>query len=305
LTRKALSAARDALRYALARAVASLLQALPWETGRELMGVLGDLAYVLDRASRKRNAAANVMRAFPSLDEKAARRLLRACYRHFCQSILDTLNFTRFAGHWPNEHLFEAEGFDRLDGLDGRTGVLFVTGHFGHWELLGTASRLLGCPVWSVMRRRRNVFVDRYIERMRRRTGQRLLDRHGALRKIIRLIRGGEHVAFLMDQDARRHGIFVDFFGRPARTVDSPARIALRTGAPLAFVYARRIGPRRFRCVLSDVIVPRLDADRDAEVRRITQRLTADLEDVVRQAPHEWLWLHRRWKTYPGKYDGV
>jgi KDO2-lipid IV(A) lauroyltransferase len=120
------------------------------------------------------------------------------------------------------------------------------------------------------------------------------------------LLKRGQNVGLLVDQDARKTGVFVDFFGRPASTTPTPARLAIYTGAPIAFVYARQVGrASRFRIVLADLIEPQQQGDPDAEVRRITQRLTSDLEREIRNAPEEWLWLHHRWKTYPGKYRPV
>jgi KDO2-lipid IV(A) lauroyltransferase len=119
----------------------------------------------------------------------------------------------------------------------------------------------------------------------------------------LRALRAGRNLAFLIDQDARRDGIFVDFLGKPASTTASPARLAYATGAPIAFMYARRLGRQsRFQIVIADVIWPRQDAEETGEVFRMTQRMSRDLEEVVTKWPTEWMWMHRRWKTYPGKY---
>jgi KDO2-lipid IV(A) lauroyltransferase len=111
-------------------------------------------------------------------------------------------------------------------------------------------------------------------------------------------------VALLIDQDARREGIFVDFMGSPASTHTSVARLSLATGSPIAFVYSVP-EPRglRFRVEITDVVRPRPDADEDTEIFRMTQRLTSDLERVIRKYPEHWLWTQKRWKTYPGKFE--
>jgi KDO2-lipid IV(A) lauroyltransferase len=281
----------------------SLLQALPWPAGRAGARLLGDLAYVLDRARRQENALANLQRALPSLERDEAKRVLKGVYRHFAESILDGVNFARFAGRRGSDELLEAVGFEKLQTVPRDAGVIFVSGHFGHWELLGTALPLLGYPLWTVARPLRNPLVYRHVRRLREATGQHLLPKRGALRRIIRLLRRGENVGFLIDQDVRQDGIFVDFFGKPASTTPIPAKLAIRTGAPLAFVYAHRVaGKNRFRLVLKDVFLPRQTDPAEVEVPGLTQEITSELEETIRQAPEEWLWLHRRWKTYPGKY---
>jgi len=289
----------DWLVYMTARCTLAFLQALPWDTARAAARLLGDLSYVLDRPQRKARALSNLLKSFPALETREARRILRGVYRHLSESILDALNVARFARHWDSQDLFQMVGWERLEKVHRTTGVLFVTGHFGHWEMLGAALPLFGYPLWTVGRSRRNRFFDSYIQWLREATGQRVLPKHRALARVMRLVRRGENVGFVIDQDVRRQGIFVDFFGRLASTTPSVAKISIRTGCPIAFIYAQRI-PRqnRFKVELKDIVIPRPECDTSAEVHRITQRLTSDLEEVVRQAPHQWLWLHRRWKAY-------
>jgi len=296
----------DWLRYAAVRLVLVLLQILPWSASRHVACFLGDLAFTFDRRGRQADAVRNIRRAFPSLERAQAVQVLKDVYRNLARMLVDSLKFARLAARGRGVEFLETVGFERLQQARGETGVIFVTGHFGHWEVLGTALPLLGYPVWSLGREFRNPFLDSYVRRMRETTEQHMLPKRGAMRQIIRLLKQGSSVGFLIDQDARKDGIFVDFFGRPASTTPAPARIALGTGAPVAFVYARWIpGRMRFRIVLHDLVLPQEGADVRTETLRMTQRLTADLEAIVREAPAEWLWLHRRWKTYPGKYGGT
>jgi len=289
--------------YACSRCIVAVLLALPWGAGRAAAGFVGDLAYLFDSRERRDEALANLQRAFPGRGKAWSRKVLRGVYRHMAVSVVDSLHFVRRARRRDPAELFEVIGFEKLRAVGDGRGVIFVTGHFGHWEVLGAASAFLGYPVWSMGRRLRNVYLDAYVQKMRQSTGQRILDKDGGLRSIIRLLRRGENVAILIDQDMRRDGIFVDFFGRPASTTAAPARLSMRTGAPVAFVYARLLpAQRRFRIVLKDVIPARTTGDSSANVRDVTQQLTSHLEELVRQSPEEWLWLHRRWKTFPGKY---
>jgi len=293
----------DWLEYIILRNVSSAMTALPWRSGRWLADVLGWLGYIADRSARKGNAMRNLMLAFPDWTRREARQCIRRVYCSMSEAVLDTIHFVRLVRCGRAREFLEVEGFDKLLNRKGKAGIIFVTGHFGPWELLGMGAPLLGYPVWSMGRVFDNPFIQGYVSRMRQVSGQRMLPRHGVIRRMVRLIRNGRHVGMLIDQDARRHGIFVDFFGRPASTTATPARIAIRTGAPVAFLYVQRIpGQNRFRMALSDLIEPRTDVDQEAETHRITQRLTHDLEEVIRQAPEQWLWLHRRWRTYRGKY---
>ncbi len=301
-----LRTAVDWLSYFAVRLVLAPLERLPWCASPQATWFLGGFASVFDKKRRQTHAVRNIRRAFPSLDRAQAVRVLKGVYRNLAQMLVDSLKFARVAARGKGDEFLEVVGFERLQQARRETGVVFVTGHFGDWEVLGAALPLLGYPVWSLGRQFRNPFLNDYVRRIRETTDQHMLPKRGAMRQIIRLLKQGSNVGFLIDQDARQDGIFVDFFGRPASTTPGPARIAIRTGAPVAFVYARRMpGRMRFRIVLHDLVFPQDGADVRTETRRMMQRLTADLEALVREAPTEWLWRHRRWKTYPGKYGRV
>lgn len=287
--------------YAAVRVFCGLLGRLPWGLSRRFGRLIGHLCYLMDRRSRKERTVANLQQALPHLSKADAVCITRRVYCHLAESVVDLLQCSRRMQGSDGMEMFETVGFEKLAGTEG--GVVFTTGHFGHWEVLGTAASLLGYPVWTVGRGFENPHLDGFVQRLRGVTGQRMLPKHGAAARMFRLLKEGQNVALLIDQDARRHGIFVDFFGRPASTPHLAARLCVRTGAPAAFVYAQRIcGQNRFRVVCRDVVRARPGADPREETRRITQQLTHDLEQLVRRHPDQWLWLHRRWKTWPGKY---
>jgi KDO2-lipid IV(A) lauroyltransferase len=94
----------------------------------------------------------------------------------------------------------------------------------------------------------------------------------------------------------------VDFFGRPASTHKAIALLSLEHRVPLAVIGVCRVGePLRYRLLLEDLIRPEEYEGRPDAVRAITQRFTAALERVIRQAPEQYFWLHRRWKHEPAK----
>jgi KDO2-lipid IV(A) lauroyltransferase len=111
-------------------------------------------------------------------------------------------------------------------------------------------------------------------------------------------LRANRWVAMLADQDARRHGVFVPFFGRSASTPVGPAALALRAGAPIIMGFDRRLPDGRHRLVIEPPLEIENPEASDAALR-LTAAHTARLEARVREQPPLWFWLHRRWKTSP------
>ncbi len=180
-------------------------------------------------------------------------------------------------------------------------GVLILTGHFGNWELCAYAYGLMGHPVSLVHQTIKNPLVDGYVERMRSGGGTRLFRKREAARAVLRALKERALVVLPLDQNqSRRAGIFVDFFGRPASTSDGLARIALRTDAPIHPAFIVREGTSARHRI---IFLPRVEiasmADRDLAARELTQRCTAVLEAMIRTHPDHWLWTHKRWRTRP------
>jgi KDO2-lipid IV(A) lauroyltransferase len=175
-------------------------------------------------------------------------------------------------------------------------GMITVIGHLGNWEVIGLAVCAAGHPLHSLARPIENPWVERYLHRFRTQTGQRIISKYDALGEMIRVIRRNEILIVQVDQDARKHGIYVDFFGRPASTHRSPAILSLKYGTPIVVADIFRKDGVHY-CILSDPILPDAFRGRPDPVRALTQAYTEKFEACVRAHPEQWFWLHDRWKT--------
>jgi KDO2-lipid IV(A) lauroyltransferase len=196
---------------------------------------------------------------------------------------------------------FEMKGARQVVGclLSDRP-VFLVTGHFGNWELGGYTLGLLGFTLHAVARPLDNPFLDDFLRRFRERTGQRVLAKKGDFDQMVSVLGAGGVIATLADQDAGQRGLFVDFFGRPASTHKAIALLALEHRVPLLVTGTVRVGePMRYQVQVEDLIWPEEYERHPDAVRAITQRFTTALERLVRRSPHQYFWLHRRWKHQP------
>jgi KDO2-lipid IV(A) lauroyltransferase len=193
----------------------------------------------------------------------------------------------------------DVEGLDALrSALEGGTGVVVVTGHFGNWEVGGAAVAARGIPLDVVAQRQANPLFDRLLNRQRERLGMGVIERGRATRQALRALRSGRVVAFVADQDARRAGVFVPFLGRPASTFRGPVVLALRSGAPVFIGTAERLPDGRYDVRLRRIPDPG-GSDPEERARALTAAHTAALEEAVRRRPSQYFWHHRRWKTLP------
>jgi KDO2-lipid IV(A) lauroyltransferase len=184
--------------------------------------------------------------------------------------------------------------------------VIVLSGHFGNWEMAVSIFGLFGFRMGLVARNLDNPYLNRWFLRFRKFTGHRPISRNGGGGTMISLLERCGSLAMLGDQDAGPTGVFVNYFGRPASTFKSIALVAMEYKALICVGYARRLetetlpgGWPRFELGCEEVIDP-LEFDSADALREITQRYTSALERVVRRAPEQYFWVHRRWKSLPG-----
>jgi KDO2-lipid IV(A) lauroyltransferase len=292
-------ATRGPRNWLLARAigtVGTLIGLLPVRVGLAVGRGLGDLAHRF-LASPRRLARAHVAMAFPALDADARVRLVRATFRHAGASFTELALFAKIA---RDPDYVRLEGGPVLDAaLAGGRGVIAVTGHCGNWELLAAWGAARGWPITVVVRRVTDLRFHALIVRFRQAAGIEVLVRddpnfiHGVNEALAR----NRIVAMLIDQDTRGAGIFVPFFGRPARTPPGAAVLALRGRVPIVttFIERRPEGGHVIRVALQPTVARRARAG----VEELTARLTATIEAQIRRAPAEWVWWHERWRHQP------
>jgi KDO2-lipid IV(A) lauroyltransferase len=286
------------LEYVLVTGVSRVLSLLPMDVVRRVGARLGRLVYALDGRHR-RIVLGNLAAAFPGRSEDERQALARRVFEHFGSVLLELLRF----GSWSTAQVrasVEFEGVERAEAAyqQGR-GVLFFTGHFGYWEMHAIANALRLHPVSVLARPLDNPRLHAMLERIRTMTGNLVIYRQGAVRRMLQELANNRGIAVLIDQHLHTaDAVYVDFFGRPAATTSALAALALRTGAAVIPVFALPLPGGRYRLVYEHPVAPP-PADAPDAVREFTQRCTDVLEMYVRRHPEQWLWMHRRWRTQP------
>lgn len=179
-------------------------------------------------------------------------------------------------------------------------GIIFPTLHYGCFELFIQAhSRVSGKNISAVTREFGITNLDRWWNSKRQMFGNRVLPRKGAFREIVKVLTAGKDIALLFDQNVKRnHAIFVNFFGMKAATTKTISLAAIKTGAPVILIASAEISPGKHKVYAKEIPLPKLSS-RTEIVEQHSELLHRFVEEIIREHPEQWFWIHRRYKTRP------
>ncbi len=291
---------RTALEYATARWLFWMMGILPRGLGVRAGKAVAYLGYLLVPRFH-RIADLNLRTAYPEMRPEERRTIARESILNLGRHIGEFTGLARITAEELHRS-FECEGLEYLEAARGQGhGVIILSAHLGAWELISFVMSARGYPFDFLVRRIENPLVERLIENIRTRFGNRTIDKRSAARAMLTTLRAGKLLALMVDINVvRDKGIFVDFFGVPACTTFIAAKLSLRTGAPLVPIFApwdERTG--RYMLRIHAPLAIERSGDEDRDVRRLTEKFTKVVEDEIRRYPDQWLWIHKRWRTRP------
>jgi KDO2-lipid IV(A) lauroyltransferase len=274
-----------------------------WSLAHSPAGLARFYSRLLDLAlpRLRRVAMRNIELAYPRKTPAERKAIVDEVFRSIGRLLYAFARFPRMNRQNISQWI-RYEGLEHfLDAKKAGHGILFATAHLGNWELSAFAHGLLTEPMNVVIRPLDNPAADRLVEQRRQLSGNRLIEKWDGARAILRALQQNEAVGILIDQNTSlQEGVFVNFFGVPACANTAFAKIAHRTGAAVIPGFALWLEDEK-RYVLR--FYPPLKITGDP--LHDTQRLHALLEEVIREFPGQWLWIHRRWKTRPPGEDSI
>lgn len=294
------SGLRNGVEAGIARFLIGTLEYAPWPLAVWLGRVYGR---ILDLAipRLRRIAERNLRMAYPERGAAWRGRTIDGVFESIGRLLAGFARFPRITkanvGDWIGY-----EGLEHYQCAKARgKGILFATAHLGNWELSAYAHALLTEPMNVVVRPLDNPLIDEIVEKRRALSGNKLLSKRDFARSIFQALRANEAVGVLVDQNSSaENGAFVPFFGIPACANLTFARLAARSGAAVIPGFAVwNVAERRYVLKFYPEVVMTGDAVED------TNRIQSSIETAIREAPDQWLWIHRRWKTRPGGEAGL
>ena len=291
---------RHRLEYAPVWLLVHVLGALPRSLARALGILLAHLVYVVHGRLRGVGLE-NLKIAFPEMSGRERRRILRKLFTGLGRQLAEFCLFPTYT----RENVAQVAIHDGMENYEAARargkGVLFLTGHFGGWEIGSFAHSIVGYPMQIVVRDLDNPYVAKLVTDYRCLHGNRLVDKDEFARGLLAAMRAGDTVGILMDTNMTPpQGVFVDFFGKPACTASGLARVALKTSAavvPGFTLWDPEL--RKYRVQLSPALELIRTGDDERDVIANTELFTKVIEQYARRYPEQWLWVHRRWKTRP------
>lgn len=291
---------RHRLEYLPVWLAAKFFGLLPRSMARALGISTGLAGYALYPRLR-RVGMRNLAIAFPQKNRTERKRILRQVYKNLGRQLAEFCLFPRYSKE-NVDRVAVYDGFENFAAADaGGKGVIFITAHFGGWEIGSFVHSLHGHPLNIVIRPLDNPFLNAMVDRYRRQHGNSTFPKQDFARGLLSSLKLGQTVGILMDTNMTPpQGAFVDFFGVPACTATGLARVALHTDAaviPGFTIWDEEQGKYRIRFDPAITVVRTGDDEADAVTN--TAAFTKVIENYIARYPEQWLWVHRRWKTRP------
>jgi KDO2-lipid IV(A) lauroyltransferase len=248
---------------------------------------------------RKKHVINMLTLSFPKKSKAEIKHIAKNTYKMFMKTVLEMAFFPNLSDETiKNMMVYEnAEVIEKA--LARGKGMIFMSAHFGNWELTALAFSKTH-PMSVMVAKQSNPLVDAMINDIRTKKGFKAIDKDDkmAFRSILKTLKANETVAFLADQDAGKLGVFVPFFGRLASTPKGPALFAIKSGAPVVAAFGIRQPDQKVKVRFAEISFPDTgDTEKDIEI--INTQYCRLLEDAVGEHPEHWFWFHRKWKTRP------
>jgi KDO2-lipid IV(A) lauroyltransferase len=288
------------------RSLLGAIGALPFATSMRFGKAVGRLlAKALPKLQK--TARRNLEIAFPEMSESERRKIALGTFESLGRHLGFVSHFKKFKLETVRD-LTEVVGKEHFDKAHatGR-GILFFTGHFGSWEVFNLLPPAFGYGMNILVRRIDNPLVEDFVDKMRTRFGSVTLDKTRSARTMFRVLEHGQLLGILADLNVQeKEGVFVDFFGVPASTTTSIAKLAIKTNAVVLPAFAVwEESKKKYVVYLEPPVEYKPDDNSPENIRELTQKITNVVEKYVRLYPEQWLWIHKRWNTRPKGEKGL
>jgi len=271
-----------------------LLHFLPFRVLVWIGTTLGSLLYLI-ASERRRVGAINLKLCFPDLSDEARKKLLREHFRMFARGLIERTILWWSSAEYISS-LIRVEGVEHFEAVKDKPSIL-LTPHFVGMDVGGQWIAQHTDTVCMYANQKNRYLTELLLKKRARFRNQRLYSRQQGLRPILKGMRAGMPFIYPPDQDQGvKDGAFIPFFGVPAATMTSVARIAQMAGAKVVPSITRLLpGGDGYALTFYPAWENYPSGNDIADTRRVNEFI----EDRVREMPEQYFWLHKRFKTRP------
>ena len=261
--------------------------------------LIAGVAYLLD-TRRKKIAKANLDFIYKDTISHAEKReIMRYCYKNLAINLIDFMKNLDITEEELKEKIVFSDGFDNINKLAmmGKK-LVFITGHFGYWEILPFACNIFLHKKMLVVGRELGVEkLDKFLKESRERYGVNMVSKQKAPKQLLLAMKNDICVGLVVDQNTTtKDGVLVDFFGKESRHTTIASNLARKYDAIIIPTFVRR-KDRKYHVNFHDPIFSDPSLEPKDDILRLTELQAKAVEKEVRDDPKEWFWFHRRWKN--------
>ena len=285
------------IQYSFFQFLAFIVNQLSEASSLKMAEGIGSLLFM--RKRRRQISIDNLQQAFPTKPAAEIETIGRGAMQGLVKVVFEFVRIPIITKN-PEKHI-EIRGDENVSlALKGNKGLVLAVSHFGNWELMGIAAAAKGMPIHAIGKPVKNPFMYDFIKRLRGSTGLQSIDKVGAIKKTVALLKKNQIIAMLIDEHVKKGEVWVNFLGRKAATSSLPAMLSLKYDVPVipTFYYRKRLGRsilffgKPFNIIRTENLQDDLTAN--------TQQYVSCLEQEIRKYPEDWtLWMHNRWREEP------
>ena len=289
--------------YFLLIIIIRFVRIIPYKLAIYIGRFLGAFCFHIVRV-RRNIVLKNLDIAFGNSKTKKEKcEIAKNSYMNFAMTIVEIIKIPYSKPEFIKQ-IVQIDDLDKIETLRGenkKNNFIGLTAHLNNWELLGAYLAQIDYPLCVIAKPIHNQMVDTLLNKIRNKLGYEVFYSGDPLKEMIRKSRDGKILSFLADQDARRDGIFIDFFGTPASTFVGPAVFMKLLDLPLLNIFIVRQDIFKHKILVKDILYFPQDKDKEEAIKEITEKHTKILEEVIREYPEQYFWFHKRWKTQKDK----
>src|SRR6478609_3085701 len=283
--------------YALVRSLIFISHCMSRKSWLWCCGKLGRLTFYLIPQTRERTLRHLTM-VYSDKSEQEIRSFAKNVFAMLGKNAGEILRATEIKTLDELGKIMVTHGFENFEAAHAKgKGVIILTCHLGPFDLQVTNMALRGMKPFIIGTPLKDERLNDLLWQQRNALGAVAVERGKETFKLIKALKAGGSLAILIDQDTKVKSRFVNFLGKPAATPVGAAIFAMKTGAIVVPTYIYMGADAMQHMHFLPEIPTVLTGDEEKDMITNTANYTKCIEEMIRQHPAQWVWMHERWKT--------